>query len=709
MLQHRSPAARRLLSILAPQASPGFRNGGLVQGPGTATSDSVQAKLSDGEFVLPADTVRKVGVKNLRDLVKRTHAPSGQVRRPGRFADGGMPDDELRRQQNSFGDAAAAAGNADVQQLAPSPAAAPASPSNIFPGNRLPAYTGGISSGQVETTDPAPASAAQVGQRENLINQIPTDSYPDGPKPDGSQNNPLNTETGRNLQAIANAAGGLGRTVPALAETGGAISAFLNRVGNAVSKAAPVVPGLGTAVTAVSGAAPVSGAQPDGLQQQTSDRWAQVRGYGAAPSPGPAPAPAPAPVATPAPQPGGYDSYQARPDLGYGPIGDRTTLTNEQAAIMNPAGRITATRGANGVMEFSGNDVRGQLSYNDASGKALPGGGINGKFSGFQVTPAGANVAMDDNGNYAFSTGSGSGARVAQSNAVAPGAAGTDAGALNNSPQAPAVMAGSAGQSAASGGQNPMAVRAPAQPSSPEVPQFNAPQALHSGNDWQRENQLRNLEVSASSITNNGGRFDARRSRINGLSPAQEAYLSALKADLAAQGQQPGIDAETNRTNAGLQREGMQQAGSTQREVMQQAGSNQREAMRTGIEQGKLTLQQVAAGYQNRTAQRIDTAQTELQNAKTPEEQSSARQRLLALMGKQDDAHWKPITLQGGTDAQGNKLESVFGALNERTGEMKRMSPQGAATAAYPEGTKVRGKDGRTYVVKDGRPVLAGG
>ena len=109
-----------------------------------------------------------------------------------------------------------------------------------------------------------------------------------------------------------------------------------------------------------------------------------------------------------APAPGGYDPNQSRPDLGYGPIGDRTKLTNEQAAIMNPAGRVTMTRGANGNMEFSGGDVSGQVSYNDASGKALPGGGLRGKgFSNFDVAPAGADVVMGP-GGYAFAT-SGSG------------------------------------------------------------------------------------------------------------------------------------------------------------------------------------------------------------------------------------------------------------------------------------------------------------
>ena len=36
-------------------------NGGEVNGPGTGTSDSVPARLSDGEFVLTAKAVRGAG------------------------------------------------------------------------------------------------------------------------------------------------------------------------------------------------------------------------------------------------------------------------------------------------------------------------------------------------------------------------------------------------------------------------------------------------------------------------------------------------------------------------------------------------------------------------------------------------------------------------------------------------------------------------
>lgn len=60
----------------------GFANGGQVRrprgfvvGPGTGTSDSIPAQLSNGEYVLPADTVRAVGVDKLDALREATHKP----------------------------------------------------------------------------------------------------------------------------------------------------------------------------------------------------------------------------------------------------------------------------------------------------------------------------------------------------------------------------------------------------------------------------------------------------------------------------------------------------------------------------------------------------------------------------------------------------------------------------------------------------------
>lgn len=82
---------------------------------------------------------------------------------------------------------------------------------------------------------------------------------------------------------------------------------------------------------------------------------------------------------------------------------DRGKMTNADVAAANPAGQVRAVRGANGVMEFSGNNVTGPVSYTDAQGKAHAGSGINGRgWGGFDVAPAGAEVAMGPNGSYAF-------------------------------------------------------------------------------------------------------------------------------------------------------------------------------------------------------------------------------------------------------------------------------------------------------------------
>jgi hypothetical protein len=159
------------------------------------------------------------------------------------------------------------------------------------------------------------------------------------------------------------------------------------------------------------------------------------------------------------------------------------------------------------------------------------------------------------------------------------------------------------------------------------------------------------------------------------------------------------------RERGSLQREGVQQQGASQRAALGALGA----ADSNEIARGRLSLEQIAAGYQNRSAARLESAQQAVENAQTPAEQRNARQRLLTLLGKDGEDRWKSVALQGGTDAQGNKTESILGAVNERTGEMRRMPTQVQPAAAPPDGSMVRGKDGRLYEVKNGQPVLVGG
>ena len=53
-------------------------NGGMSQGPGTETSDSIPAMLSDGEFVMTAQAVRGAGGGDRREGAKRMYEMMNQ-------------------------------------------------------------------------------------------------------------------------------------------------------------------------------------------------------------------------------------------------------------------------------------------------------------------------------------------------------------------------------------------------------------------------------------------------------------------------------------------------------------------------------------------------------------------------------------------------------------------------------------------------------
>jgi hypothetical protein len=78
-----------IVSMFANSGGGGFARGGYVDGPGTSTSDSIPARLSAGEYVLNAATVRGVGVSFLNALNGVSRGPRVRQGRFG-FADGGL-------------------------------------------------------------------------------------------------------------------------------------------------------------------------------------------------------------------------------------------------------------------------------------------------------------------------------------------------------------------------------------------------------------------------------------------------------------------------------------------------------------------------------------------------------------------------------------------------------------------------------------------
>ena len=444
--------------------------------------DSIPAMVAPGEFILPPDTVHAMGGKEaLNQVVQATHTPApvnADVPKGFHpqmfFANGGAPEDQPR--SNSFGDAAAASLDSRVSQIP----------------------TGGLKA----------------------------------PVPDGSQNNPLNTDIGRNVNNTMMALPGIGG-LPRVASTGGAISSSFNNAAAPGVNAASRMAAFGTGVAAA----------------------------------GPASAQAPAPTSTTAP------GAQAGAGAGRGLVNPSMAEPSKPLQQPGPANAPSGTEVMPGV-------YRNGNSYGDSAGAALAGAQPGGM-------PSAQNMAAAEN--------------------LALGLRPRSAGAS-----------------------------APEQPGLGFHPGMAAPQVAHSGNSWSAQNALRNAQVSASSIMNNGGSWDKHK----GVSP-ERAYAAAMEnADFAARGAQPGMNQAAMRENAAIQREGMQQAGSTARAQMQEVGQNNRFGQTQGLARDKFGLEQETQGIQNRDASLISAMRAQIAQEQDPAKRQAIVQRLREMQGQTQPSEW---------------------------------------------------------------------
>lgn len=202
-----------------------FAHGGRVRGPGTGTSDSIKARLSDGEYVLPTDTVAAMGGPDALDRVKdATHQPVRSL--AGGFANGGAID-PLR--PNSFGDAAAASNGAGVTQLSATPAPG---------GNAVPGM-------QTSEFHPPPAQSPLQAQAARAV-PLPGGSNVPGMTASEIPAGPANPNVGAGGSAEAKAFQA-GRAAPA-APTAPASPTIANSFGDAA--AAAKTPGITQVETA---------------------------------------------------------------------------------------------------------------------------------------------------------------------------------------------------------------------------------------------------------------------------------------------------------------------------------------------------------------------------------------------------------------------------------------------------------------------------
>ena len=642
---------RRTLSQIANHTMPArrYREGGHVRGPGTGTSDSINAKLSDGEFVLPADTVRKVGARRLRDLVDMTHTPV-DTRGPNHLANGGFPKfdndafiQSMEQQREANTQASLAAGQAAMNQaLADADAAAKRAPTQVPP----PASSS-------SSPSPAPAPAAPASQSlEQRVSQIPTGGQT-APAADGSQNSWANTETGRNLSNMASALpGSLGGAIPAVAKTGGAISGGIDAATRLLNAGAGAA-----AISAIPGAASAQG--------PTASPAGAGRGMVNPPAVDPS---APTPVASPP------TTSTGAPSTGSPATTSDVTRVGNSYSGANVAGDITVNGRVPGGGFMSTGDTSAPRSAVGMSPEEAARAGLI-----TSATPVGYNPAYDTRLT-------GQGGRVSPQNTASADnlAARQDQGArgrlmaLAGGPGSGPVEPGSftggySGVIGSSSTYGNMRGRSP-------------------------EQQLRDAEVSASSIMNRpqwGGRGAEN-------SPAMIGYRATLQQSSNIRQNQAGAELEAMRQSGTLQREGMQQTGETERTGIRAQGV----ADANQINRGRLTLEQIAAGYTNRSADRIDRAQAELEGAKTPEAQKSARERLMALTGRAPQNEWGVQITPTTKNLDGSTTQGSVYRFNKATGETVRVddgqsaSPRVASQAqfdALPKGATYTGSDGRTY------------
>ena len=67
-----------------PEKKEMLRNGGMIQGPGTGTSDSIKTEIPKGSYIMPADSTAKIGEKVLGEIGKPVpvNVSSGEYHMP---------------------------------------------------------------------------------------------------------------------------------------------------------------------------------------------------------------------------------------------------------------------------------------------------------------------------------------------------------------------------------------------------------------------------------------------------------------------------------------------------------------------------------------------------------------------------------------------------------------------------------------------------
>lgn len=658
----------------------GFKAGGLIRGPGTGTSDSIETEKRPGTFIMPADSTQAIGPEALEEMGEvdnsameeqgeevpvrlsngefelppekvqalgeavltvmrdathkpvRGFAPQAEPEEPRQFfADGGLVKPkkgfdveawtQQQEQQRAAGtQAALAAGKAAMDEADTQAASRQGqkSPVGMTPDQ---AYRAGL------ITSPTPivnTAATPAPQRQPGI--FPNNSPDAGANIYGASNSAIGNAVGKAAGFVADAFPGTTAAIKGSAQD--AKDAYQRGgIGAAVGQSARVAatPLIGLADDVASGAARVLNPAANALKTFATGDATPIGQTAATPS-----APSVAkPQVAPSTAPAGASTAGA----GRGSVNPPT---------VDPAGQSAAVEA--GKQPIAGVYKHGPGQYSDnATGMNFP--------PAFTGQPSAQNLAAADNLARGF---------VPGGNA------------------SPAVGGGSA--SAPAG--------------------ITAPTVRNSTNDWAARKQLENMATAASSITNrpewqSGSTTIAGSARgFTGTVDPQgkvAAYKAAVANDQALQLAQPGLEQTAMRENGGLQREALQQQGGLQREQVQQAGANTRASASNAVDQRRVGLEEQVRGFDIREGQRKEQLFARYDAAKTPEEKAAVVQQIRDLSGKQTESPWKVQVTPTTKNADGSTTEGSVIRYNQQTGQAERVdlgqggrAPSGAGKMPPP-------------------------
>ena len=691
---------------------------GLVRGPGTGTSDDVPDEVPAGTFIMPADSTAKIGPKNLAALGLNPDAKKEKPEEPGESAEGetaaqekteedgeaqGIPDDGEVNDQEGNGpgqkvpvqlsngefkmppEQIYALGVAVLRQMKDAthaqvrgfnPSQEADEPQSFFANGGVVTGKAGkrlcLADGDLATKDRLEKSGAANTAKATIS---PSNIYPQG-RPDAGAGiyDGLGTELGSSGKFAQVPQGVIGQQPPK-----------------------PTAPPPVATRGFPTGSAPTKDAQPPGLSyadnnqtvgQGIKDSWNKGN-YGEAV--GKTVAGTVGMFTTPVIDGavrGGGAAWDGAKGFGRGIFGMNDGASNPPT--IDPANNTkpldqSAPKPSNSALAAQAE----AQAWGDQTKPPTPATSTT-QAASMAASPSGVEI---DKGVYKH--GNGQYSDSAQGMGFNTNFTGQPS--AQNSSIYDGMAARSAANSVASA-QAPQAVGF--QPSGPAS-------TPHSGNSWSAANALRNLEVSASSITNQPGRWSSFGGK-NGQSPAAQAYSEAVKADIALRTGNDPVALGFQREQGSIQREGIQQQGATARTQMQEAGATQRDAGRNAIQQGELGLKREAQGFQSRLA----TQQEQLRNTlidpnATPEQRRIAQRNLSAMSGKTAADRMQVVKLPDSETSTGQKKDggqAVIRTLEDGNVEQVPIGGQTSSVSLMPSDPAQR-KVGSIYTLADGRRV----